>query len=183
MGESDPSTVTSVSPFDLGFTKVYSGRIDVDATPESLGTDGGFGVQCWREPIKNGGGAYSGFDLELTSTRAMVWLRDAYDGGRHLVGSAPLSQRLVPGRSYHLTFDCAQGKNPKTGYVQAQFAIWIGQQKVLAQSYDKTERQYDWHVADPIALLTTGKGTDVLFDNFAVTSLCKYYAGDYTDLC
>lgn len=169
VGEATDSVTSVTSPRDIGFTHSYSVRVDVDVTPERLPASGSFGVECYRRTIPNSGGKHSGIELRVWSGHVDAVLLDESTGDVHPLAHRALPRTLPPGHTAHLTFDCARDQAG-----DAELTVWLHARPVLQVTYADSRAHWDWAWTNAIALQTAGRGTDVLFDNFALTSLCRY---------
>jgi hypothetical protein len=168
IGETGNAVTSVTSPQDIAFTQSYSVRADVDVTAKELPAGGSFGVECYRRAIPGSDGKYSGIDLRIGAQRAEVVLLDESTGAEHPLAHSALPTTLEPGRTTHATFDCA-----RTG-TGVDLTVWLRTTPLLHLRYAGSRAHWPWQWTNDIALETAGPGTDVIFDNFALTSLCRY---------
>lgn len=177
MGERTDATVTADAPVNASdISQDYSVQVDVDAElGQSFPADGEFGITCWEHPVSDGS-TNTAFLFFINPTGASIDLWDSIEGKDHTLAQVPLQGVVNASGVNHLTATCIQGNNPQTQEVQAQLALSINGQKVVSVNYDKTTKQYAWDVGtdqSSLGLLVAGKGSDVFYKNFAVTSRCQ----------
>jgi hypothetical protein len=176
MGERTNAAISEDAPYDVtDAANDYSVQVDVDATPgEGFGGTNELGVVCWEHEIEGAGGVTSAFLLELSLTEAKIGLWDGADGSYHEITSAAAAGALDPAGTSHLTAQCIQGTS--NGQAQAQLSLSVNGAEVVSVNYAKGLSTYDWSVGEHVGLLAIGEGSDVFYDNFAVTGKC---AGDF----
>ena len=176
MGERTDAAISEDAPFDItDAAKDYSVQVDVDATlGPGFGATNEIGIVCWEHPIEGGSGTTSAFLLELSESKATIGLWDGTDGSYHEITSASASARLSTTGSTHLTGLCLQGT--ANGSAQAQLSLSVNGTEVVSANYAKSVSAYAWAVGHRVGLLAIGAGSDVFYDNFAVTGKC---AGDF----
>ena len=175
MGERTNAAISEDAPFDVtDVAKDYSVQLDVDAVlGQGFGGSNEIGFVCWEHPIEGGGGTTSAFLLEISESTATVGLWDAADGKYHEITSAAATGALNPTATNHLTGLCLQ--DASNGTPQAQLSLSVNGTSVVSANYAKSVSTYDWDVGEQVGLLAIGEGSDVFYDNFAITGKC---AGD-----
>jgi hypothetical protein len=175
MGERTDAAISQDAPYDVtDAANDYSVQVDVDATPgDGFGGNNRIGIVCWEHKIEGGDGTTSAFLLQLTETEAIIGLWDGADGSYHELKSVP-ARALDTSETNHLTAQCLQGT--KDGQAQAQLSLTANGTEVASLAYAKSLANYDWSVGESVGLLVIGAGSDVFYDNFAVTGKC---AGDF----
>jgi hypothetical protein len=177
MGERTDAAISEDAPYDItDAANDYSVRVDVDATPgDGFGGNNQLGITCWEHEIEEGGdGTTSAFLLQLSGTAAMIGLWDGADGSYQLLKSVPARTVLDTSATNHLTAQCIQGT--ASGSTHAQLSLAVNGAEVISISYAKSIANYDWSVGARVGLLAVGEGSDVFYDNFAITGAC---AGDF----
>lgn len=173
VGERTQATIAEDSPIKAtDVSNNYSVQLDADvvAGTNSPATSGA-GFVCWHKELSDGGS--TGFVLSVTGTTAEIGLWDGIDGTYHAIASKPVSG-LQAGQMAHLTALCIQGSSQ--GGSQAQLSLAVNGTVAVTAAYDKSLKTYDWSVADGIAVIAQGQGSDFFYDNFALTSKCT---GDF----
>lgn len=176
MGERTDAAISQDAPYDVtDAANDYSVQVDVDATPgDGFGGNNRVGIVCWEREIEGGGGTTSAFLLQLSETEAIIGLWDGTDGSYQQLKSVPAVSALNPSATNHLTAQCLQGT--ENGSAQAQLSLSVNGAEVVSVNYAKSSANYDWNVGKHVGLLVVGAGSDVFYDNFAVTGKC---AGDF----
>jgi hypothetical protein len=174
LGQRSSATEVQQAPVDI--TKIshdYSVQIDVDAIPyHSMPLSTSAGIDCW-EHKSNGHTAAFLFFVDPSTVEIGLW--DEFNGEYHKIASKSDAGLVkTDGSPNHLTVACVQGEHH--GGVTAELGIKINGKVALVTSYDKSVHNYEWSVGPGVGLLASGKGADVFYDNFAVTSLCH---GDF----
>lgn len=173
MGERTDAAISEDAPLDVtDVANDYSVQVDVDATPgQDFSSTDEIGIVCWEHPIEGGGGTTSAFLLELSESKATIGLWDGTDGSYHEITSASATGALSTTGSTHLTGLCLQGT--ANGSAQAaQLSLSVNGTEVVSANYAKSVSAYDWAVGPSVGLLAIGAGSDVFYDNFAVTGKC-----------
>jgi hypothetical protein len=172
MGERTDAAISEDAPLDVtDVANDYSVQVDVDATPgPDFSATNEIGIVCWEHPIEGGNGSTSAFLLELSESKATIGLWDGTDGSYHEVTSAAADGALSTPGSTHLTALCLQGTT--NGSAQAQLSLSVDGTEVVSANYDKSVSTYEWDVGPRVGLLAIGAGSDVFYDNFAVTGKC-----------
>lgn len=175
LGERTNSTISEDAPFDIhDVANDSSVQVDVDATlAQQMPADDLIGITCWEHEIADGGGAVSAFVLEASQGEAKIGLWDDINGDYHEIASSKVGAALDPSGTNHLTAVCVQGVG-RSG-VQAELALKANGKTLVTATYPKTDRTYDWNVGSSVGVLAAGEGSDVFYDNFAVTSRCQSY--------
>jgi hypothetical protein len=173
MGERTDAAISEDAPFDVtGVANDYSVQVDVDAIlGPGFGASNEIGLVCWEHPVPDGASVTSAFLLEISESRATVGLWDGTDGSYHEITSAAAPGALSPTGSNHLTGLCVQ--SAPGGSVQ--LSLSVNGADVVSANYDKSVSTYEWDVGERVGLLAIGEGSDVYYDNFAITGKC---AGD-----
>jgi hypothetical protein len=172
MGERTDAALSEDAPYNVtDAAKDHSVQVDVDAAiGQNFGATNEIGIVCWEHPIEGGGGTTSAFLLELSETEATIGLWDGTDGSYHEITSAAAPNALSPTGWTHLTGLCLLGT--PAGSTQAQLSLTVNAALLVSATYAKSVRTYDWDVGDRVGLLAIGEGSDVFYDNFAVTGRC-----------
>lgn len=175
LGERTDAAISEDAPFDVtDVAKDYSVQIDVDASVgQGFGGTNELGIACWEHPIEGGNGVTSAFLLELSESKATIGLWDATDGSYREITSAAADGALSTTGWNHLTGQCIRGTS--NGAAQAQLSLSVDGTEVVSANYDRGVSTYAWDVGKSVGLLAIGAGSDVFYDNFAVTGKC---AGD-----
>lgn len=170
MGERTDAALTEDAPFDVvDAAPDYSVQVDVDATPGSTFPSGGFlGVDCWEHAVKDGGGATSAFLLQISGSEALIGLWDDLTGKFHQIAARPAAGVLKSGATNHLTAQCLQGTD--AGGAAAQLSLTVNGTKVVSATYARSTKNWEWQVGNKVGLLAVGQGSDVFYDNFAITA-------------
>jgi hypothetical protein len=172
MGERTNAAISEDAPYDITEAAAdYSVQVDVDALPgQTFSAQDELGFACWEHPIEAGGGRTSAFLLELSERKATIGLWDGTDGSYHEITSAVAPDALSGSGWTHLTGLCLLGTS--TGVPEAQLSLSVNGTEVVTANYDKTAADYDWDVGNSVGLLAIGAGSNVYYDNFAVTGRC-----------
>ena len=170
MGERTNAAISEDAPYDITQAATdYSVQVDVDAAlGQSFTPTNEIGIVCWEHRI--GGGTTSAFLLELSESKATIGLWDGTDGSYHEITSAAATGALSPTGWTHLTALCLTGTSG--GSVQAQLSLSVNGSTLVSANYAKSASTYDWDVGDRVGLLAIGEGSDVFYDNFAITGKC-----------
>lgn len=171
MGERTNAAISEDAPFDItDAASDYSVQVDVDAAlGQSFTSANAIGIACWEHRIADGG-TTSAFLLELDESTATIGLWDGTDGSYHEITSAPADGALSPTGWTHLTALCLRGT--AGGAPQAQLSLTVNGAALVSANYAKSVSNYDWDVGDRVGLLAIGEGSDVFYDNFAITGRC-----------
>jgi hypothetical protein len=172
LGERTNAAISEDAPFNVAeAANDYSVQVDVDASlGQGFGPTNEIGIVCWEHPIQGGGGTTSAFLLELSESKATIGLWDGTDGSYHEITSAAADGALSTTGWTHLTGLCLMGTS--AGSAQAQLSLTVNGTTVVSANYAKSVSTYDWDVGDRVGLLAIGEGSDVFYDNFAVTGKC-----------
>jgi hypothetical protein len=172
MGERTNAAISQDAPYDItGAANDYSVQVDVDALPgQGFGPTNELGFVCWEHPVAGRAGVTSAFLLELSESKATIGLWDATDGSYHEITSAVATGALSTTGWTHLTGLCLQGTS--AGSAQAQLSLSVAGTPVVSANYDKDVSTYEWGVGEKVGLLAIGEGSDVYYDNFAITGKC-----------
>ena len=174
LGERRQATVTEDAPTNITrVSRDYSVLIDVDATPyRTMPFSASAGIDCWEHQT---GGHTSAFLFFVNPTTVEIGLWDETTGAYHKIASKSAAGLVkTEFTANHLTVACLQAS--RGGGVIAELGIEINGKVALVAQYAKSTKNYAWDVAPNVGLIASGKGADVFYDNFAITSLCK---GDY----
>lgn len=146
-------------------------QLDVDTEPgQDFGATNELGFVCWEHPLESGGGVTSAFLLQLSESKATIGLWDGTDGSYHEISSAVAPDALSATGWTHLTGRCLLGTN--AGTAQAQLSLSVNGTEVVSANYDKDVSAYDWDVGNRAGLLAIGEGSNVYYDDFAITGEC-----------
>lgn len=174
LGQRSQATAVEEAPTDItSISHDYSVEIDVDATPyQSMPLSTSAGIDCWAHKAN---GHTSAFLFFVDPSTVEIGLWDEDTGQYHKIASKSDAGLVkTDGSSNHLTVACVQGTH--AGGTRAELGIKINGKIALVTHYDKSVSTYSWSVAPEVGLLASGKGADVFYDNFAITSLCH---GDF----
>jgi hypothetical protein len=177
IGERADRTVVATAPVKVpDVSQDYSVQVDVDAVlgRQSPAT-AQIGIVCWDHPTEDGSGD-SAFVLFVSNSRAHITLWDGIDGSAHTIASRDVSGLLkTGGTANHLTAQCIQGTS--NGGAAAQLSLTVNGQSAVSVTYPKSVKSYDWAVesssSSEVGVLASGAGSDVFYDNFAVSSRCQ----------
>lgn len=172
MGERTNAAISEDAPYDIiNAATDYSVQLDVDASPgPGFGVRDELGFACWEHPVQPGGSVTSAFLLQLSESKATIGLWDETDGSYHEIRSAAAPGALSPTGWTHLTGRCVLGNN--AGSPLAELRLAVNGTPVVSASYAKTPTNYDWDIGERVGLLAIGDGSNVYYDNFAVTGRC-----------
>jgi hypothetical protein len=176
VGERTNAAISQDAPYDISkAASDYSVQVDVDATPgQQFAASNRLGIVCWEHAIPGGGGATSAFLLQVSESRAYIGLWDSVDGSYHELKSAPATDALNPSGTNHLTAQCLQGSD--NGSATAQMSLSVNGAKTISVDYAKSAKTYEWAPGASVGVLAIGEGSDIFYDNFAVTGKCS---GDF----
>ena len=153
------SAISVRGPYDITDSSPdYGVQIDVDAL---LGTDApsgsGVGVGCWGSDDTD-----TYFELLLDDQSAYIALVSA--GDVHVLDKEPAAGVLDTAGVNHLTAQCQQSA---TG--DADLALTVNGQQLASVQYANSVQSFAWSVGPQVLLVADGAGTDVFYDNFAIT--------------
>lgn len=174
LGERRAATITEQAPTDISrVASDYSVQIDVDASPyRTMPLSTSAGIDCWEHQSN---GHTSAFLFFVNPSTVEVGLWDESTGAYHKIASKSDAGLVrTDGSPNHLTAACVQAS--KSGGVTAELGMEINGKVAIVAQYAKSTKNYSWDVAPDVGVLASGKGADVFYDNFAITSLCS---GDY----
>lgn len=171
LGQRSAATEVQQAPVDI--TKIshdYSVQIDVDAIPyHSMPLSTSAGIDCWQHK-SNGHTAAFLFFVDPSTVEIGMW--DELNGEYHKIASKSDAGLVkTDGSPNHFTVACVQSSH--NGGATAELGIKINGKVALVTRYDKSLKNYEWSVGPGVGLLASGKGADIFYDNFAVTSLCR----------
>jgi hypothetical protein len=168
MGERTARAKTQLAPFDTTtVSRNYGVQIDVDAVlGKSAPTSAYIGIVCWDHATS--ADAEAGFLFFVTTDSVDVTLLADSGGEPHTLDDNGGTNFLRPfPATNHLTATCRQQRS--SGGTQAEFALSVNGSVVLQKVYAKSVKNYAWTPGSKAGLLVAGKGSDVYYDNFAVT--------------
>jgi len=170
LGQRSAATAVEQAPTDItNISHDYSVQIDVDATPyHSMPQSDSMGIDCWAHKSD---GHESAFLFFVNPSTVEIGLWDDISGQYHKIASKSDAGLVkTDGSTNHLEAACVQGTHG--GGASAELGIKINGKIALVTHYDKSDQNYAWSVGPSVGVLASGKGADVFYDNFAVTSLC-----------
>jgi hypothetical protein len=172
MGERTDAAISEDAPYDITHAAADdSVQVDVDAAPgPAFGATNEVGFACWEHSIAGGDGITSAFLLELSESKATIGLWAGTDGSYHEITSAAAPEALAATGWTHLTGRCQQGT--AAGSIQAQLSLSVDGTEVVSAAYGKSVGSFPWDVGNRVGLLVIGEGSDVYYDNFAITGEC-----------
>jgi hypothetical protein len=170
VGERTSNTVSERAPVDIATVSADDNvQVDVDAAlAPTMPAGGGFGLTCWEHASKDGAST-SAFVFQVTSTDTSIGLWSATDGAYHDIVSEKTPGPLKPaGTRNHVTATCVRVS--AGGSQRAQLSIAVNGAAVAAVTYAKSVKSYPWDVGPHVGLLASGQGSDIFYDNFALTA-------------
>ncbi len=171
VGERTAATVSEPAPTDI--TKLaadYSVQVDVDAVlANTMPATSSFGISCW-EHASSDGSSTAGFVFLVSATNTSIGLWSDTDGAYHEIVSQPTPPGALKtdGTPNHLTATCVQDRS--SGSVQAQLGISVNGASAVTTTYAKSVKTHTWAVGTHAGLLASGLGSDIFYDNFALTA-------------
>jgi hypothetical protein len=167
LGERKSATISEDAPFDITtIAPNFSVKIDVDAIRgQSMPAAGDEGISCWEHQAASGAGP-SAFLFFLDADRVEIGLWDGENSDYHRIAQKTLSVLHTDGQTAdHLTAECLQTSNGS-----AALSIAVNGQAVLSTTYANGVQSFEWRPAGKVGVLAGGQGSDVFYDNFAIST-------------
>jgi hypothetical protein len=172
LGTRTDATATEDAPVNItSIASDYSVQVDVDTIlgPTTTAANSA-GIVCWEHPSKDGQST-AAFLLRISGTEANIGFWGDANGTYHQIAHADATGLLKAApAATHLTAQCIQGSTGSAS--EAELSLAVDGTVVVSGKYASSTNNFSWSVGPKVGVLVSGKGGDMFYDNFGITSKC-----------